>query len=194
MSEIIIIIIIELKNFINITFFHFTALQTRIPLPDPPPQLNFSAVSGDRVVLPCPIQPGALTQNYSVRWMKDNLEILELSNSRYNINLSTFALIIDSVNVNDSSMDYQCHVFVNHNSNKQELYFHVYSEIIPVELSLSVIEPCSYASEGTLCTQFYPYTDKMDLASSPGSHNFPTLQPRNKAKMDPLTTSPIAGL
>ena len=62
------------------------------------------------------------------------------------------------------------------------------------KLEPMVIEPCSHASEGTLCTQFYPYTDEMDLASSPGSHNFPTLQPRDKAKMDPLTTSPTAGL
>ena len=60
------------------------------------------------------------------------------------------------------------------------------------KLEPMVIEPCSHASEGTLCTQFYPYTDEMDLASSPGFHNFPTLQPRDKAKMDPLTTSPTA--
>ena len=87
----------------------------------PSTQTNFTATSGGRVVLPCPIQPGALLQQYSFLWLKDDELIIEsqyqyspsiAGDSRYQINVSTFSLIIDPVSVNDSSMNYQCIVVV----------------------------------------------------------------------------------
>ena len=106
----------------NYEFHHFTALQTKIPLPDPPPQRHFTAISGDRVVLPCPIQPGALIQYYSVSWYKENSLLAQagrlfvseskVDDSRYNIDRATFSLIIDPVNINDMSTQYKCHICV----------------------------------------------------------------------------------
>ena len=86
-----------------------------------------------RVVLPCPIRPGALVQYYSVIWMKDSVEIAKGINPqdvmttdvRYSIDNSTFALIIDPVilSMGDLSKNYQCQVFVTNpiTGSKQQL-------------------------------------------------------------------------
>lgn len=76
---------------------------------------NFTAKAGDRVVLPCPIQPGALRQSYSVIWKKDN-DIINHINDRYDIDAETYALVIDPVSVSDSSTNYQCDVSVEYPS------------------------------------------------------------------------------
>ena len=60
-------------------FFYSVAFQTIVPV-QPSPQTNITAISGERVILPCPIQPGALLQQYSVRWMKGSTTIAEASN------------------------------------------------------------------------------------------------------------------
>lgn len=99
--------------------FYLIALQTIIPLL-PPPQTNFTATSGDNVVLLCPIQPGALLQQYSVRWMKNNTPIADynpssvwsVNDSRYNIDRAKYSLIIIFVTVNDTSTDYKCELGV----------------------------------------------------------------------------------
>ena len=78
-------------------------------------------MSGDRVVLQCPIQPGALLQQYSVRWVKEDTLVAEATNpqsvrtvddARYKIDRATYSLIIDSVNINDTSSNYQCELSV----------------------------------------------------------------------------------
>ena len=77
-------------------------------------------MSGDKVVLLCPIQPGALLQQYSVRWKKDNsaiadydpCSVLTAIDSQYNINRANYSLIINSVTINDTSTDYQCELRV----------------------------------------------------------------------------------
>ena len=105
---------------------HLTALQTIVPLL-PLPQTNFTATSGERVTLHCPIQPGALLQQYTVRWKKDETTIAELTNSmrvvtiddsRYQIDRATYSLIIDPVNISDTNSNYQCEIFV---TNPQSL-------------------------------------------------------------------------
>ena len=96
----------------------FAAREKIVPLSDV--VRTFTAMSGRSVVLYCPIQPGALLQFYSVSWMKNGVRIAELStpsgftstDSRYEINQSTFSLTIDPANVNDSSNSYQCDVYV----------------------------------------------------------------------------------
>ena len=84
-------------------------------------QTNYTAVSGDRVILQCPIQPGVLIRQYSVRWVKEDTLIAEITNpqsvmaadgSRYKIDRATYSLIIDSVNINDTSSGYKCEVSV----------------------------------------------------------------------------------
>ena len=84
-------------------------------------QTNYTAVSGDRVILQCPIQPGALIRQYSVRWVKEDTLIAEITNpqsamvadgSRYKIDRATYSLIIDSVNINDTSSGYKCELSV----------------------------------------------------------------------------------
>ena len=125
----------------------FTASQTLIPMSDTPPVLNFTAVEGERVVLFCPIQPGALLEYYSVIWMKDNIKIADLeeletmnkTNSRYDIDRATYALIVDPVSVNDSSTSYECQVYVQNpnTGNKQQLHFYP-QQTSGVVLSLTV--------------------------------------------------------
>ena len=99
---------------------------------------------GDRVILQCPIEPGALLQQYSVRWMKDNTPIAEYNpqdlmtanDSRYKIDRANYSLIIDSVTINDTSADYQCDLtVVNPLSNSSKELQPSY----PVTLSLEVI-------------------------------------------------------
>ena len=107
------------------------ALQTIVPV-SRSVQTAFTARVGDTAILPCPIQPGALSQYYSVIWMKDGVEIIRADNpqtimpqngnSRIDLD-STYSLVIHLVNLNDSSSDYQCMLFVtNPNTHtKQEV-------------------------------------------------------------------------
>lgn len=116
-------------------------------MPDTGVAQNYTALSGERVVLPCPIEPGALLQSYSVIWMKDNVEIATANSltstttsSKYDIDRAMYALIIDPVSINDTSPSYQCQMYV-HNPNtdtKQQLQY--YPQIVSgVSLQLTVI-------------------------------------------------------
>ena len=122
-------------------FLYFLALQKFVPLM-PPPKINFTATSGDRVVLPCPIQPGALLQQYSVRWKKGNTLIAEATtaddDSQYNIDRANYSLIINSVTINDTNLDYQCELKVT-NPVSATVQILQPSSLIPVSLSLKVI-------------------------------------------------------
>ena len=84
-------------------------------------QTTFHAALNETAVLDCPIQPGALLQYYSVRWTKNGAPLPQLQGSsqddlntdiRYNIDRSTFSLIISSITFSDSSDDYQCEIYV----------------------------------------------------------------------------------
>ena len=102
---------------------------------------NFTAMSGDRVVLPCPIQPGALLEQYSVIWKKGDTRIVDPQDTRtaeprYNIDRATYSLIIDSVNINDTSSGYQCEVSVTDPLTNAVNVLQLSSE---VSLSLTVI-------------------------------------------------------
>ena len=112
-------------------FLHLTALQNIVPLL-PLPQTNFAVAQGERAILQCPIQPGALLQQYSVSWYKEGIEIARktinpqtvttVDDSRYKIDRDTYSLIIDSANTNDTSSNYQCELFVtNPITNSQEM-------------------------------------------------------------------------
>ena len=102
-------------------------------------------MSGERVVLHCPIQPGAFLQQYSVRWMKGGIPIANVNNaqnvmtaddSHYQIDRGRYSLIISSVNVNDTSTDYQCDLSV---LNPVTSVLQVLQPSTPVTLSLKVI-------------------------------------------------------
>lgn len=109
-------------------------------------QTTFTATSGDRIVLQCPIQPGALIEYYSVEWMKGEVLIAEARNprdiitmdSRYSIDTKSYSLVIDNVNSNDSSTNYQCALFATNpiTNSKQEL---VFSQLRNVFLTLQVL-------------------------------------------------------
>ena len=95
-----------------------TALQTVIPIPDEV-QTNFTVTSGGTAILHCPIQPGAFLQYYSVRWRKNGETVAQLhatsqhsKSSRYDIDRSSFSLIIDPVSISDSSESYECETYV----------------------------------------------------------------------------------
>ena len=97
--------------------FPFTALQILIPMPDTGFIYNYTALLGDRDDVRCPMQPDALQQHYLVIWMKEGVEIANSqstrkSSSRYDIDRTTYALIIDPMSVNDTSSSYQCQLFV----------------------------------------------------------------------------------
>ena len=110
----------------------------------PSNKLQFTATSGDRVVLPCPIQPGALLRHYSVRWMKDNTAIAlfnpqrvrnVINDSRYEIDRTDYSLIIKSVNINDTSIaGYRCDLTVHRPTLSQ----YVLQSTPSVTLSLKV--------------------------------------------------------
>ena len=81
----------------------------------------FYAIPQNRAILHCPIQPGALVQYYYGRWEKDGNTLIQLpqpingnpqeivrSDSRYDLDRTTFSLIINSVEVSDAGDDYQC--------------------------------------------------------------------------------------
>ena len=122
--------------------FLFTALQTLTPIPDVG---VITALLGDRVDLHCPIQPGALLQHYSVIWMKDGVEIansqsIREPNNRYDIDRATYALIIDPMDENDTSSNYQCQVFVTNpiTNTKQRLQY--FPQLAGMQLSLTTNE------------------------------------------------------
>lgn len=82
---------------------------------------TFTATPNSTAELHCPIEPGALVQYYSVRWSKDGVLIASLilgrlvsTDSHYNLDRSTFSLIINNVNMSDSSASYKCEVFVQY--------------------------------------------------------------------------------
>ena len=81
----------------------------------------FYAIPQNRAILHCPIQPGALAQYYYGRWEKDGNTLIQLpqpingnpqeivrSDSRYDLDRTTFSLIINSVEVSDAGDDYRC--------------------------------------------------------------------------------------
>lgn len=112
-------------------FVFFTALQTTYPLTENV-QTNFTATSGSTAVLDCPVRPGALLQYYSARWTRNTTTIAEYStptglnsmDPRYEINRSTFSLMIKSVKIEDSGEGYQCAVHVKYpNGNGHELVY-----------------------------------------------------------------------
>ena len=78
-------------------------------------------------------------------WLKDKILILQSINlqtakvdSRYKIDILTFGLIIDSVNINDTSKHYLCEVSV---INPLTGVIRILPPSLPVLLSLSVIVP-----------------------------------------------------
>ena len=124
--------------------FYFKAPQIINITPLLPPQSNFTAVLGDRAVLPCPIEPGALLQQYSVRWMKGNTPIAEYNpqdvmtadDSRYKIDRANYSLIINSVTINDTCVDYKCELSVLNPLTKSKVTL---QPSYPVTLSLEII-------------------------------------------------------
>ena len=85
----------------------------------------FYAIPQNRAILHCPIQPGALVQYYYGRWEKDGSTLVQLpqpingnpqeivrSDSRYDLDRTTFSLIINSVEVSDAGDDYLCILYV----------------------------------------------------------------------------------
>ena len=109
-------------------------------------------MSGNTVVLPCPIQPGALLQQYSVVWRKGDTRIVEATNpqdvtaaeTRYNIDRATYSLIIDSVNINDTSSGYRCELSVANPTTNAKTTLQLSSE---VSLSFTIIGKCTTISE-----------------------------------------------
>ena len=133
----------------HVLTFLLKALQTLIPMswPDTGVTQNYTALSGEKIILPCPIEPGALLQYYSVIWMKKNVVIAtansqnsRTTSSKYDIDRATYSLIIDPMSVNDTSPSYQCQMYV-HNPNtdtKQQLQY--FPQIVSgVSLQLTVI-------------------------------------------------------
>ena len=96
-----------------------TAHRRIIQLPDNM-ETTFTATTGSRATLRCPIQPGQLGQYYSVRWKKGSEVVAKLINSltpmdtapRHSIDRTDFSLIIEDVQLGDASSSYKCEVFV----------------------------------------------------------------------------------
>ena len=101
---------------------------------------NYTAQSGDRVVL-------FNLELYYVLFsdmdggqcgaMIANSQNGGITDSRHDTDRTTFALIIDPVNVNDTSSNYQCHVYVTNPITNTK---HKLQLIVGVKLSLTVNE------------------------------------------------------
>ena len=105
-------------------------------------------MSGDTVVLHCPIHPGALLQQYSVKWKKYAIiaeainpqSVMTVNDSHYKIDRGTYSLIIDPVNTNDTSTNYQCELSV---TNPRTNVPQVLQTSPPVTISLKVFSKYS---------------------------------------------------
>ena len=83
-------------------------------------------------------------EQYSVVWKKGDTRIVEATNPqdvrtaepRYNIDRATYSLIIDSININDTSSGYQCELTVTNPLTNAVNMLQLSSE---VSLSLTVI-------------------------------------------------------
>lgn len=80
---------------------------------------------GGVALFQCPIQPGALHEYYFGSWEKNGVNIVDIprpingavqnirtTDSRYSIDRATFSLLIDPVELTDSSSYYQCNLYV----------------------------------------------------------------------------------
>lgn len=99
----------------------YTALQTIYPVSRSElTTTTFTARVGETAILPCPTPPGALIQYYSVRWMKDDVTIITADSTqaitqvdpKFDVDTTSYSLIIHSVNLNDSSSNYHCELSV----------------------------------------------------------------------------------
>ena len=80
----------------------------------------YTATNGSSVQLQCPTPPGRLRQQYSVQWKKGNAVVAALISSsiavntapRHSIDKTDFSLIIEDVQFDDASTNYECEVFV----------------------------------------------------------------------------------
>jgi hypothetical protein len=95
----------------------------------------FYAIPRNQAVLHCPIQSGKLVQYYYGRWEKDGNTLVELpqpingnpqdivqSDSRYDLDTTTFSLIINSVAASDAGDTYQCILNVVDPRNNLPIY------------------------------------------------------------------------
>ena len=80
-----------------------------------------------------------------MRWLKENIRIAEVyspqsvltaDDSHYKIDRATYSLIIDPVNINDTSTRYECGLNVTIPMTDTQQMLHLYP---PVLLSLKVI-------------------------------------------------------
>ena len=114
--------------------------------------------------LPCPFKPGALLQYYTVKWMKDSIEIAIAPNcnSKYRIDRATYALIIDPVSVNDTSSNYQCQVFVINPITDSKQQLQLYSQRKPtfgISLSLTVVANSKFNPIRMLIVRYLSLTE-----------------------------------
>ena len=84
--------------------------------------------SAGRAVIPCPFEPGNLRTCYYGEWTRNGTEIAKISKpsvlcasggdftsnnpTKYQVNRETFALTIFSVNAEEDTQQYQCHLRV----------------------------------------------------------------------------------
>lgn len=120
-------------------------------------------MSGDRVVLPCPIKPGVLIQQYSVSWAKGSTTIAIASGpqsvqiddgSRYKIDRATYSLIVDPVNTSDTSDRYRCKLSVTNPLTNSK---HVLKPSNEVSLSIIVTGKCLYACSSNIVLAYSYY-------------------------------------
>ena len=145
-------------------FLPYTALQTIVPVP-PSLQTLFTVASGERVIIPCPIQPGAQIEQYSAKWTKDDIIIASstdpqsVDNSPYEIDRATYSLIIDSVSTNDTSTDYQCELSVTNPITNVRQILKLNPE---VSLSLKIMD-LSVSSPFTDVLQFFELSPPLKM-------------------------------
>ena len=85
-------------------------LYAAYPSRNPGTKTFYIVTAGDTVELECGVGPGALSQYYTIQWMKGNA--FAVNNSRYHIHASNFSLTIRASELSDGGI-YTCYVAVD---------------------------------------------------------------------------------
>lgn len=110
---------------------------------------TFYGISGSAATLHCPLQPGALVGHYYGSWERNGEILVEIaapnngipqgivrSDSRYDLDRTTFSLIINSVDATDADDGYICSLFVYNPEATAEMLVSLQTDV--TQLSLMV--------------------------------------------------------
>ena len=111
---------------------------------------TFFATSGSEAVLRCPIQPGALTDNYFGTWTRNGERLVEIPmpingnsqditqfDAQYDLDRATFSLKINSVNADNAGGGYRCDLSVLNPQSQPNPFFDLQTSFLNLSLMVN---------------------------------------------------------